>query len=61
MATNGAKGGGRRGSVRNRTQFLHRNGNWIKRNRTNGRIMKQKNTRGPFKGVAKEPDGRQDP
>jgi len=51
---------GRKGSVTNRTQFRHSNGNWVKRNRSTGRIIDQKTTPGPFKGLTKEPDGRQD-
>ncbi|MDQ3695354.1 MAG: hypothetical protein M3464_17250 [Chloroflexota bacterium] len=61
MAKNGPKGGGRRGSVTNRTQFQHPgNGRWIKRDRTNGQFMDQKVTSGPYKGIVTEPDGRQD-
>jgi hypothetical protein len=52
---------GRKGSVvTNRTQFRHSNGNWVKRNRSTGQIIDQKTTSEPFKGLAKEPDGRQD-
>ena len=60
MAKNGSKGGGRKGSVTNRTQFESPNGNWVKRDRTTGKIVDQKTTPGAYKGVAKEPDGRQD-
>ncbi len=60
MAKNGSKGGGRKGSATNRTQFKHPNGNWVKRDRTTGQIIDQKTTLGPYKGIAKEPDGRQD-
>ncbi len=60
MAKNGSRGNGRHGSVTNRSQFRAPNGNWTKRDRTTGRIIDQKTTPGPFKGVAKEPDGRQD-
>lgn len=60
MATNGSKGGGRKGSVTNRTQFRHPNGNFVKRDRTTGQFIAQKKSPGPFKGVAREPDGRQD-
>lgn len=61
MAKNGSKGGGRKGSVTNRTQFRHpQTGKWVKRDRITGQIIDRKTTRGPFKGVAKEPDGRQD-
>lgn len=57
MAKNGPKGGGRRGSVTNRTQFKH-NGLYFKRDAETGRIMDGKAGGTPFKGVAKEPDGR---
>jgi hypothetical protein len=60
MAKNGPNGGGRKGAVTNRSQFQHPNGNWVKRDRSTGKIIDQKTTAGPFKGVAKEPDGRQD-
>lgn len=60
MAKNGANGGGRNGAVTNRTQFQNANGNWVKRDRTTGQFIDQKTTPGPFKGVAKEPDRRQD-
>jgi hypothetical protein len=60
MAKNGSKGGGRKGSVTNRTQFRHPNGNWVKRDRSTGQFLDQKSSPGPFKGVAKEPDARQD-
>lgn len=52
--------GSRRGSVDNRTQFQTPNGNWAKRDTETGRIMDQKQDGTPFKGVAKEPDGRRD-
>jgi hypothetical protein len=52
MAKNGGPGKGRHGAVKNRTQFLGTNGNWIKRNSTTGRIMDQKTSSStPFKGV----------
>ena len=50
--------GFRRGAVTGRTQFQHENGDWQKRNERNGQLMERKQTLGPFKGVAKEPDGR---
>lgn len=50
--------GYRRGSVDNRTQFPTPQGNWAKRNTENGRIMDQKVDGKPFKGLAKEEDGR---
>lgn len=59
MAKNTGRGH-RRGAVDDRTQFKGPGGNWVKRDRNTGRIMDQKTSGGPFKGVAKEPDGRQD-
>jgi hypothetical protein len=41
-----------------RTQFQHDNGDWQKRNERTGEFMERKSSLGPFKGVAKEPDGR---
>lgn len=58
MATNSGRGF-RRGSVDNRTQVQNlQNGNWTKRNTETGRFMDQKEDGKPFKGVAKEVDGR---
>lgn len=57
MAKNTGKGY-RLGSVNDRTQNEAPNGNAIKRDTTNGRIIDQKTTEGPYKGVAKEPDHR---
>lgn len=54
IATNPPKGPGRRGAVRDRSQFLAPSGNWAKRNRENGQIMDQKLGGEPFKGVRKE-------
>lgn len=48
----------RKGSVTGRTQFQHENGDWQKRDERNGQFMERKSSEGPFKGVAKEPDGR---
>ncbi|HBY43913.1 MAG TPA: hypothetical protein DEH03_09535 [Brevundimonas sp.] len=50
--------GYRKGAVRGRTQFQHENGDWQKRDESNGQFMERKSSPGPFKGVAKEPDGR---
>lgn len=47
----------RNGAVRDRTQFETPNGDWAKRDTTTGRILDIKSN-GPFKGVAREPDGR---
>lgn len=51
----------RRGAVTGRTQFQQGNGDWQKRNEGNGQFMERKSSPGPFKGVAKEPDGRDTP
>ena len=48
MATNGAKGGGRNGAVKDRSQFQNpKNGNWTKRDASSGRFMAMKRTGGP--------------
>lgn len=54
MAKNGRKGGGRRGAVRGRTQFLLPNGHYAKRDRQTGEILAIKADLKPFKGVVKE-------
>ncbi len=50
--------GYRRGAVTGRTQFQHDDGSWQKRDERSGQFMERKSSEGPFKGVAKEPDGR---
>lgn len=50
--------GFRRGAVTGRTQFQHENGDWQKRDERTGHFMERKSSDGPFKGVAREPDGR---
>lgn len=60
MAKNPPKDNARKGAVTDRSQFQHQNGNWVKRDRTTGQFLDQKKTPGPYKGIAKEPDGRQD-
>ncbi|PVM93328.1 hypothetical protein [Caulobacter endophyticus] len=57
MATNSGNGF-RRGAVTARTQFQHSNGDWQKRDERSGRFMERKSSEGAFKGVAREPDGR---
>ena len=57
MATNTGKDF-RRGAVTGRTQFERPDGLWQKRDERTGRLMEVKQSEGPFKGVAKEPDGR---
>lgn len=55
MAKNGEKGGGRRGSVNERTQFLNqRTNSWIKRDVVTGIILDNKTSGGRFKGVRRE-------
>ena len=55
MAKNGAKGGGRKGAIRGRTQFLLPNGHYAKRDRKTGEIISVKADTKPYKGVVKEP------
>lgn len=58
MATNGAKGGGRHGAVRDRSQFRGPNGDYIKRDTNTGRFMDHKADGTPFKGVTREQSGK---
>lgn len=51
----------RRGAVTARTQFQRPDGNWQKRDERTGQLMAAKRDGTPFKGVAKEPDGRDTP
>lgn len=60
MAKNTGEGY-RRGAVTGRTQMQRPDGNWQKRNEGNGQLMGVKNDGTPWKGVAKEPDGRDTP
>ncbi|MET4632536.1 hypothetical protein [Kaistia defluvii] len=53
--------GFRRGAVNGRTQFQRPDGNWQKRDEGTGQLMAVKRSEGPYKGVAKEPDGRDTP
>ena len=48
----------RRGAVTGRTQFQRPDGNYQKRDERTGHFMTVKDDGRPFKGVAKEPDGR---
>ena len=58
MATNTGEGF-RRGSVTDRSQTYNpRNDTYVKRDTTTGRFMDVKSDGEPFKGVAREPDGR---
>jgi hypothetical protein len=60
MASNTGNGF-RRGAVTGRTQFKRDDGKWQKRDERNGQFMPVKDDGKPFKGVAKEPDGRDTP
>lgn len=51
----------RRGAVTGRTQFQRPDGHWQKRDERTGQLMSVKNDDKPFKGIAKEPDGRDTP
>lgn len=56
MATNKPSGDGHRnGAVKDRSQTQTPAGNWVKRNKDDGRFMDVKTTdKKPFKGVTKE-------
>jgi hypothetical protein len=54
LAKNPPAGPGRRGAVKQRSQFQGPNGNWIKRDAETGRIMDQKADDAPLKGVRRE-------
>jgi hypothetical protein len=53
--------GFRQGAVNSRTQFQRPDGQWQKRDESTGHVMAVKQSPGPYKGVAKEPDGRDTP
>ena len=58
MAKNTGEGF-RRGSVNDRTQVYNpENDRWVKRDADTGKFIAQKDDGTPFKGVAKEEDGR---
>ena len=61
MATNTGKGS-RKGAVDDRTQLNldPKNGKYVKRDRKTGEFIDMKEDNKTFKGVAKEPDKRQD-
>jgi hypothetical protein len=50
--------GYRRGAVTGRTQFERPDGHYQKRDERTGEFMEVKQSPGRFKGVAREPDGR---
>jgi hypothetical protein len=55
MAKNGARGGGRVGSVRGRSQVQSpKTGLWTKRDTSSGRFIQVKKSGGTFKGVRRE-------
>lgn len=54
MAKNPPKGPGRRGAVKQRSQFQAPSGLWAKRDTKTGRILDQKTDGTPFKGVRRE-------
>lgn len=55
MATNPPKGSGRKGAVKQRSQFVNpKTGVTAKRNAATGRIMDNKTSGGKFKGVRSE-------
>ncbi|WP_198155062.1 hypothetical protein [Salisediminibacterium beveridgei] len=45
-------GNGRKGSIKDRSQFETPNGNWTKRDTDTGKFIDKKDT--PYKGVRKE-------
>ena len=57
MAKNTGRGH-RDGAVTARTQFQRPDGLYQKRNERTGHLMEVKQSPGPYKGVAREPDGR---
>lgn len=60
MARN-TNNGSRTGSVKSRTQTQTPSGNWVKRDTETGKFIDVKtSSKEPFKGVAKEVDGRRD-
>ena len=61
MSKNTGKGF-RQGAVTGRTQFQRPDGHWQKRDERTGEMMEVKSSDDtPFKGIAKEPDGRDTP
>ncbi|ULG72399.1 hypothetical protein [Macrococcus brunensis] len=55
MAKNGEKGNGRKGAVKQRSQFYNPvTKKYVKRNTITGEIMNVKSDGKPFKGVSKE-------
>lgn len=55
MAKNGARGSGRVGSVKGRSQARNpKTGLWTKRDSSSGRFLSVKKSGGSFKGVRRE-------
>ncbi len=54
MAKNGPKGGGRKGAIKQRSQFKHPNGHFVKRDAKTGRILDVKSDGTKFKSVTTE-------
>lgn len=55
MAKNDPKGDGHRiGAIRDRSQFQHPNGHWVKRDSDTGQFMHVKHDAEKFKGVRRE-------
>ncbi|WP_367916277.1 hypothetical protein [Leadbetterella sp. DM7] len=55
MATNGAKGGGRHGAIKDRSQVENpKTGLYVKRDTETGKFMDVKTTGGKFKSVRDE-------
>lgn len=55
VAKNGARGGGRVGAVKGRSQTKNpRTGLWTKRDTSTGRLVSAKKSGGQYKGVRKE-------
>ncbi len=54
MAKNGPKGGGRKGAIKDRSQFKHPNGRHVKRDTNTGKILDVKSDNRPFKSVTRE-------
>lgn len=55
MAKNGAKGGGRTGAIKGRSQVKNpKTGSWTKRDTSTGRFTEAKESGGSFKGVRRE-------
>lgn len=58
MAKNAPRGPGRRGAVKDRSQFVGHGGRHVKRDTRTGRILDVKADRAPFKGVPQREVGR---